>query len=140
MSKHTSEHFTKYSSPKLSVTHLLPNKLPIIYFLINVSFQPSINRLYFLLSSHGPIVLVDLGLFYVEVPRSHSETTHSVGHLWTSHQPVAEASTRQYTTLTKDSHAHGGIRTRSLSKQAAADRRFRQRGQRDRPLYALNQI
>jgi len=102
MSKFTSEHFTKYSSPKLSVTYLLPNKLPIIYFLINVSFQRSINRLYFLLSSHGPTVLVGLGIFNVEVPRSHSETTHSIGYLWTSHQPVAEASTRQYTILTRD--------------------------------------
>jgi len=102
VSKFTSEHFTKNSSPKLSVTYLLPNKLPIIYFLINVSFQPSINRLLFLLSSRGLIDLVDLGLFNFEVPRSHSETTHLVGHLWTTDQPVAEASTRQYTTLVTD--------------------------------------
>jgi hypothetical protein len=29
----------------------------------------------------------------IETSRSHSDTTHSVGLLWTSDQPVAEAST-----------------------------------------------
>jgi hypothetical protein len=46
-----------------------------------------------------------------------------VGLLWTSDQLVAETSTKQYTTLTKDIHGAAGIRTRNLSRRAAADLR-----------------
>jgi hypothetical protein len=45
--------------------------------------------------------LVGQGLFIIEASRSHSDTTHSVGLLWTSDQPVAETSTWQHTTLTR---------------------------------------
>jgi hypothetical protein len=38
----------------------------------------------------------------VEALRSHSNTSHSVGLLWTSDQPEAETSTWQHTTLTGD--------------------------------------
>jgi hypothetical protein len=38
----------------------------------------------------------------VEVSRSHSDTQHSLGHLWTSDQPVAETTTCKHTTLTTD--------------------------------------
>jgi hypothetical protein len=41
---------------------------------------------------------------FVEVPRSHSDTPHSVGLLWTRDQPVAETSTWQHTTLTTERH------------------------------------
>jgi hypothetical protein len=37
--------------------------------------------------------LVCLGLLIVDVLRSHSDTPHSVGFLWTSDRPVAEMST-----------------------------------------------
>jgi hypothetical protein len=37
--------------------------------------------------------LVGHDLLIVEASRSHSDTTHSVGLLWTSDQPVAETST-----------------------------------------------
>ena len=47
---------------------------------------------------------VGQGLFVVEASRSHSDTPHSVGLLWTSDQLVAETSTRQHTTLTRDRH------------------------------------
>jgi len=43
-------------------------------------------------------------LLIMEDSRSHSETPHSVGLLWTSDQPVAETSTWQHTTLTWDRH------------------------------------
>jgi hypothetical protein len=33
------------------------------------------------------------GLLIIEASRSHSDTPHSVGLLWTSDQPVAETST-----------------------------------------------
>ena len=53
--------------------------------------------------------------------------THSVGFLWTSDRPVAEASTWQHTTLKTNIHARGGIRNRNRIKSAAADLRLRQR-------------
>ena len=59
----------------------------------------------------------------------HSDTPHSVRLLWTSDQPVAEAATRQNTTLTRNIHTPGGIRTHNSSKQVAAEPRFSPRGQ-----------
>jgi hypothetical protein len=53
---------------------------------------------------HGSTALVSLGLLTVEVSRTHSDTPHSVGLLWTNDQPVAETSTWQHTTLTRDRH------------------------------------
>ena len=41
----------------------------------------------------GSTNLVDLGLLIVQVTRSHSDTPHSVGLLWTDDRPVAETST-----------------------------------------------
>jgi len=38
-------------------------------------------------SSHGSTALVSLGLLY-EIPRSHSDTPHSVGLLWMDDRPV----------------------------------------------------
>jgi hypothetical protein len=49
------------------------------------------------------------GLPFYGVSRSHSNTPHSVGLLWTSDQPHAQTSTWQHTTLTTDVHALGGI-------------------------------
>ena len=46
---------------------------------------------------------VDQGLLVVEDSRSHSETPHSVGLLWTSDQPDAETSTCT-THKTRDKH------------------------------------
>jgi hypothetical protein len=40
-----------------------------------------------------------LGRLTIEASRSHSDTPHSVGLLWTSDQPAAETSTWQHTTL-----------------------------------------
>jgi len=71
-------------------------------------------------------------LLIIEASRSHSDTPHSVGLLWTSDQPDAETSTWQHTTLSRDIHVSGGIRTRNSNKQAAADSRLRQRGHWDR--------
>jgi hypothetical protein len=49
------------------------------------------------------IAPVGLGLL-CDVTRSHSETPHTVGLLWTSDQPIAETSTWQHTTFTRDKH------------------------------------
>jgi hypothetical protein len=63
--------------------------------------------------------LVAQGLLVIEVSLSHSETSHSVGLLWASDRPVAETSTWQQTTLTRDKHTPSGIRTPHPSKRAA---------------------
>jgi len=47
---------------------------------------------------------VDLGLPFVEVSRSQSDTSHSVRLLWTRDWPVAETSIWQHTTITRDRH------------------------------------
>jgi hypothetical protein len=55
------------------------------------------------LFSHGSRALMGHGLMR-EVPQSHSDTPHLVRLFRTSDQPVAETSTWQHTTLTKDRH------------------------------------
>jgi hypothetical protein len=73
--------------------------------------------------------LVGLGFLIVEVLRSHSDTPHSVGLLWTSDRPVAETSTWQHATFTRDRHHdRSGIRTRNSNKGTAADPHLRLRG------------
>jgi hypothetical protein len=69
-----------------------------------------------------------------------TDTPHSVGFPWASDQLVAETSTWQHTTLTRDIHASGGIRTCNPSKQAAADPLLRQRVHWHRPfcMWLLN--
>jgi hypothetical protein len=61
---------------------------------------------------------------------------HTVGLLWTSDQPVSEASTykAQHNIETQETniHALSGIRTRDPSNQAAADLRLRPGGYRGR--------
>jgi hypothetical protein len=77
--------------------------------------------------------LVGHSLLIVEALRSHLDTPHSVGLLWTSNHPDAETSTWQHTTLKEtDIHAPGGIRTLNPSKRAAADPRLRTCGHWDR--------
>jgi len=64
---------------------------------------------------------------------THNDVPQSVGLLWTSDQLVAETSTCQHTTITKDKHpCPSGIRTHNLRRRAAADLRLRTRGHCDR--------
>jgi hypothetical protein len=68
-------------------------------------------------------------LLFFEESRSHSDSTQSVGLLWTSDQPDAVNSTWQHTTFTTERHPYPGrIRTCNLSRRAAADPRLRRRG------------
>jgi hypothetical protein len=53
-------------------------------------------------SPHGLTVPVGLGLLTVEVPWSHTNTSHSLGLLWTSDRFGLENSTWQHTTLTRE--------------------------------------
>jgi hypothetical protein len=48
--------------------------------------------------------LVGHSLLIVEVSKSHSDTPHPVGLVWTSGRPVSETCTWQHTTLTRDKH------------------------------------
>jgi len=62
------------------------------------------------------------GLLTVEASRSHSETPHSAGLLWTSDRPVAETSTWQHTTLTRDRHSYLRRNSNPQSQQASGRR------------------
>jgi hypothetical protein len=92
--------------------------------------------------------IFSLGLFLtVDVFLNHSgfldhiQLTHAVGLLWTSDQPVAEASTYtgQHNIETQETnmHALSGIRARDPSNQAAADLRLWPRGYRGRLIICL---
>jgi hypothetical protein len=70
----------------------------------------------------GSTALVGLGLLMVEVSRTHSDTPHSVGLLCTRDWPVAETSTWQNTTLTRDKHPCPWRNSNPQSQQAS-DRR-----------------
>ena len=67
---------------------------------------------------------------------AHARThisAHSGGLVWTSDRPVTDTSTWQHTTLTRDRHITGGIRTRNPRKRADAHPRLRPCGQLDCP-------
>ena len=49
---------------------------------------------------YGWTALMGLSLPIVKVSKSHSDTQHSVGLLWTKDRPVAETYTGKHTTLT----------------------------------------
>jgi len=70
----------------------------------------------FLMAREPP---VGQGLLIIEVSRSHSDTPHSVELLLTSDHYVAETSTWQYTTLTRDRPQ----RDPNLQSQQASGRR-----------------
>ena len=128
---------TKLSSIKLSSTKLssinyrLQNYLLQNYRLQNYQLQKllCITVLFFLPWRNSPSVVQ--GLLIIVDSRSHSDTPHAVGLLWTSDQPDAETSIWQNTKLTTDSHASGGIQTRNTSSWAATDPRLRPRGHLD---------
>jgi len=44
-------------------------------------------------SPHGATTILGQGLLIIKDSRSHSDTPHSAGLLWTSDQPFAETST-----------------------------------------------
>jgi hypothetical protein len=73
------------------------------------------------------------GLRIVEASESHSDTPHSVELPWMSDQPPQQTQhdNKQHTKQT-DIHAPGGIRTRNVSRQAAAKPRLRPHGHWDR--------
>ena len=91
----------------------------------NVFFEDTVS--FFFL--HGSTVVMRLGILF-EVLLSHWDTPHSVGLsgrvIVPSQRPLPDNAT-----ITTYIHALGGIRTRSPSKQAAADQRVGPRGHWD---------
>jgi len=74
----------------------------------------------------------------IEASRPHPDTPHLVGLLWPRDQSVAETSTWQDTTLTRDRHPCPlVIRTRIPSKRVAAHPRLRPRGHWDGPSISI---
>ena len=72
------------------------------------------------------------GLLTDDVSQSLRYTT-----LGTTPQPVAEAANRQHTTLTRNIHTPGGIRTHNSSKRVAEAPRLNPRGQCEWPINRL---
>jgi len=107
-------------------------RLPNISNPKHIQRQPAqILSLFQNIVNFSPIVQLPLmvqGLLIFETSRSHSDTPHSVGLLFTSDQLGAETSTSQHTKLTSHRHVPGGIRTRNPRIQAAADPRRKPRG------------
>jgi hypothetical protein len=66
--------------------------------------------------------LVSQGFLITEASRSHSDTPHSVGLLWTSDQPNAETSTWRHTTLTRERLPCPRRDSNSQSQQASGRR------------------
>ena len=113
---------------------------------INVHFRFHIRciSIHLLLLSSSSSLLerqpsVGQGFLIYEVSRSHNDTPHSVGLLWTSDQLVAETFTWRHAQNSQQTkvHAPGGIRTHNLSRRAAADLRLRPRGHWERLSYYL---
>ena len=76
---------------------------------------------------HGTTAFVGQGVLIIKASRSHSDTSHSVGFIWTS-QPATETSTWQHAALQEtDNHAPSWIRSHKPTKRAAADPRLRPR-------------
>jgi len=96
----------------------------------NIQSDSKVPRPKYQFFVRGSTAVVALGLLIVEVSRSHTDTPHSVGLLWTSDRPTSES---QHTTLSRDRHPFlGEIRTHNPSKRAATDQCRRQRGHWDR--------
>jgi hypothetical protein len=69
---------------------------------------------------HGRIAPVGQGLLSIEASRSNSNTTHSVGFLWTSDQSDSETSTWHNIPATRDRHLCLRQDSNSHSQQATA--------------------
>ena len=70
--------------------------------------------------SHGSTAHVGLGLLLIlEVSKSHSDTPHSLGFLWTSDRPIPETTTWKHTQHSQQTriHAPDGIRTRNPASE-----------------------
>jgi len=102
-----------YRQSKFIYTNINSALIFLYYFATNRSFEPSLGDTYYKHCSgiskflppppHWCNSLNGPGPAHsIEASRSHSDKPHSVGFFWTSYQPDAENSIRQYSTLTND--------------------------------------
>jgi len=68
--------------------------------------------------------LLGQDLLIIEASRSHCNTPHSVGLLWTSDQPVAETSTWQHTALTRKRHVWSRRNSSPQPQQASSRKTY----------------
>jgi hypothetical protein len=102
---------------------------------MNAFWKPSVHCIecfHFFFSLWRPQSYSGLGRLIVEVSRSHTDTPHSVGLLWTSDRPVADTCIWQQTTFTRDIHAPRRDLNPQSQQTSTADLRLRSRGHRDR--------
>jgi hypothetical protein len=85
-----------------------------------VALRWSLLIFFFLPRRNSPYWAKDL--LIIEASRSHSDTPQFVGLLWTSSQPVAETSTWQHTTLSRDRHPCPRRDSNPQSQQASGRR------------------
>jgi hypothetical protein len=117
----------KFISIFINIHRNLFDALYCVYFIQFNKSTTKFSKYFINIFFHGSAALVGLNFLH-EDPRSHSDTPHLIGLLWTSDQPVAEPSTWQHTTVTRDRH----LCPWWDSKQAVIDPRLRPRGHRDR--------
>ena len=101
-----------------------------LFAILVILFISSIRMMVFMARQ----TLVGLGLLTDWASRSHPDTPHSVGLVWTSDRPVTVSSTPDSTQLSQDTDidAADGIRTRNPITQWAVDPSPRTRGHWDR--------
>jgi len=105
------------------VWHTMQWGLKIAFYDVLVECQIPFGWFYFFTTAQQP--LVGQGLLIMDDSWSHSDTPHSVGPLWTSHEPDAETSTWQHTTFIRDKHPCPRRDSNPHpSKRAAADPRL----------------
>jgi hypothetical protein len=89
-----------YLSKKL---HVVTSKTILTFTTVRVkNFTRTMLHKFFIFSPTAQQPLVGQGILIIEASRSLSDTSYSVGLLWTSDQPHAETSTWQHTTLTRE--------------------------------------
>jgi len=100
--------------------HLIHKHFPDQYlFLVSRQMCVCVCVFFFTMVQQPP---VGQGLLTVEASRSHSDTLHLVGLLWTSDQPEAETSTCQHKTLTTDRHPCHRLVSNPQSQHASGRR------------------
>jgi hypothetical protein len=107
-------HWDRFSSEYSGfLCHSHSTSLPFSF----IHLSPSLHYFFY-----GSTALVGLGLLFVEVLSWNSDTIHSVSLLWTSDWTLADTSTSQHTTLTRDKHPCPRRNSNPQSQQAKSRR------------------
>jgi hypothetical protein len=104
MTIHISELLKSTSSLKCKQNILKSKVLEKILIRLNTGNKMTIQMIEIFFRPVAQEPVVGKGLLIIKALRTHSDTPHSVGLLWTSDQPDARNSTWQQATLTWDGH------------------------------------